>query len=166
MRYLTCFRPPEELTSKLYEEKTLKIPPSGFHCTIWGFNIYEDDENNLVEILSFINAEPFVSHVTGYKRLTDFSFALNLKRNFELHSLHKEVVRYVRPIDKSLELFDNMVKCIGNGHYNPHITISKSRENPTLKKDYKGMQVPVNSYYLLKKKEGNWLEVAVFELGY
>ena len=161
MRCLTCFKPAESLTEKLSKEK-LTIPASGLHCTLWGFNINEKNESDIVLALSAIKAQPFSIGVIGYSKFDEDSHVLVLSKPQELQGLHEKIVRTVRPFDKNPSLFDLMVEQYGLEKYNPHITIS--RAPIVLQQQYQGTLMPISEYYLLKKKEGKWQEIGKFSL--
>ncbi len=164
MRYLTCIKPAEGLTEKLMNDPELRIPSSGIHCTLWGFNIWEKDESQIIDVLSYIKVKPFSISISRSDIFDNNSYVLILKKNEELCRLHANIVKEVRLFDKNLILFDDMVNRYGLEKYNPHITISKYFIPTKQKTDYEGLCMLISCYHLLKKKNGIWEEVSVFNL--
>jgi len=165
MRYLTCFEPIKTLTERLGNESGLVLPSSGLHCTIVGFNLWEKYEGKLVEALSGLEGEPFYTKIIGHSQFDLGSHVLLLTKPEELQDLHEKVIRTVRPFDKNKELFDEMMSRYGLGQYQPHITISKTKELE-LTESYDGICMHVSSYLLLKKNKGVWQKVAQYGLSF
>ncbi len=92
------------------------------------------------------------------------SYVLILNADPELYQLHKKIVKEVRAFDKNQHLSNEMGKRYGLNNYNPHITISKYFVPTKSETDYAGWSMLISSYYLIKKKEGAWQEVSVFNL--
>ena len=164
MRYLTCFEPSASLIERLRREPELSVPASGFHVTIWGFNIHEHDEQKVINALLNIAMHPFSVETKGHAQFDFESYALMVSKPKELIELHREVIAVARPFDKDQRLFDKMVEHYGLERYSPHITLSKSGNEPELRNDYSHVLMPISECSLLKKKDGFWKRVSTFNL--
>ncbi len=164
MRYLTCIKPAEELTEKLMKNPNLRTPSSSVHCTLCGFNMWEKYESQLIDVLSYIKVKPFSISISRSDIFDNNSYVLILNGDPELYQLHEKIVKEARAFDKNQHLFDDMAKRYSLNNYNPHITISKYFVPTKSETDYAGLSMLISSYYLIKKKDGAWQEVSVFNL--
>jgi len=160
MRYLACFRPTESLTSKLPKDRALSSPSSGLHCTIWGFNMDEQDEPSLKFRLSKIRSVQYKIMTQKMACFDGGSVVLLLNCPTELYALHSDVREVTRPLDKDTTKFDAMVAEYGSEKYQPHITLSKTPIE--LSDKFNGIKMQIDSYEILKKKDGIWQHVITY----
>lgn len=161
MRCHCYFQPPEDLRLRLENEPYVTPPKSGLHCTIWGFNIEREREQELIAELGDLVLKQFTVRIIGTSELTD-AYALRLNNPPELQRLHDEITRVAIRFDKDPRLFNAMLGEYGREHYNPHIQISKHRIR--LKGNYTGYTMPITEFILLKREISDWQKIKTFGL--
>ena len=162
MKYLTYLKPSQKLFNEFIKREDIMKPSSGYHCTLLRFFMDEENEKNLVEVLSRIKFNPFFVECENYDKFDSDSVVLKIKNNINLANLHYQIVEHARPFDKNEVLFNEMVKMYGIINYNPHFTLSKDPEKFNFENSLEGITVPVYVFYLSKKKDEIWKGVTEF----
>ena len=177
MRYLTYVKPDQAFFSKFENlqemcQKHIYTPSSGLHCTLWGFNLNEIDEDRIIQELEKL--KPDIETPLQLQTITSemlkqedgtYSLATILDISKGLNNLHIEITKIVRNYDKSPQLFDEMFEKFGGNRYKPHITLSKKltiQNYDISDSGFVGHKWYVSSFFLSKKKAGRWSEIAEF----
>jgi len=161
MKYLTYFRPNEELSDLILRQNHLELPGSGLHSTLCFFYMESEHENKLISDLSQISFNPFEIETLAFDDFDKDSLVLKLSRSKELLQLHKGIVAVVR--DYTYEEFDAIAKQYFGDNYNPHLTISKSSSGfDRSSKELIGRKDRIARYTLAKKEDGAWKEMQDF----
>ncbi|MCR4326987.1 MAG: hypothetical protein NUV46_00200 [Nanoarchaeota archaeon] len=148
MRYLVHFRPSEEVSNLIQNQNGIYVPNTGFHSTIYSFQMNPVFEEQLIGKLSEIEAHPFKYSTLKFKKFGKNSVVLRLSKPQELLNLHRKVASVAKEYSEG----ENPNERYFGKNYNPHITISKTH----LKFDRKcktliGLEDFVSEYHLVRK---------------
>ncbi len=161
MKYLTYFRPTEELSDLILRQNHIVLPSSGLHSTLCFFYMEPEQEEELVSNLSKIKFNPFEIETKEFDDFDKDSLVLKLSRPDELLQLHKGIVAVVRNYADAK--FDAIAKQYFGDNYNLHLTISKSSsEFDRTSKGLIGRKDRIARYTLAKKEECVWKEIQDF----
>jgi len=161
MKYLTYFRPNEELSDLISRQNHLELPGSGLHSTLCFFHMEPEYESKLVSDLSQMNFNPFEIETLTFDDFDKDSLVLKLSRSKELLKLHKGIISVVKNYANAE--FNVIAKQYFGDNYTPHLTISKSSsEFDRTSKELIGRKDRIARYTLAKKVDRNWKEIRDF----
>ena len=161
MKYLAYFRPNQELSNLIMQQKHIILPSLGLHSTVCFFQMEPEHESSLATGMSELKFSPFQIETQRFDDFDSGALVLRLSKSEELSRLHKGIVEVVSKY--ATPDFKNIAEQYFGDNYHPHFTISESSScfdrNST---QLFGLGDVIKEYHLAKKVEGKWKDIKDF----